>query len=44
MFDIRVSYNKYGEAEFRHGSMAFEGDVEGENCFIVKIHMKEYTK
>ena len=21
-----------------------EGDVEGENCFIVKIHMKEYTK
>lgn len=29
MFDIRVSYNKYGEAEFRHGSMAFEGDVEG---------------
>ena len=21
-----------------------EGDVEGENCFIVKIHMKEYIK
>ena len=21
-----------------------EGDVEGENCFILKIHMKEYTK
>lgn len=28
MFDIRISYDKYGIPEFRHGAMAFKGDVE----------------
>lgn len=27
MFDIRVSFDKYGLPEFRHGHMVFEGDV-----------------
>ena len=27
MFDIRISYDEYGVAEFRHGSMAFEGNI-----------------
>lgn len=28
MFDLRISYDSKGEAEFRHGSMAFKGNVE----------------
>lgn len=28
MFDIRISFDKYGYVEFRHGSMAFKGDVQ----------------
>lgn len=28
MFDIRISYDKEGTPEFRHGSMAFKGNVE----------------
>lgn len=27
LFDIRISYNKNNYPEFRHGSMAFKGDV-----------------
>lgn len=27
LFDIRIKYNKDGDPEFRHGSMAYKGDV-----------------
>lgn len=28
MFDIRISFDKKGNPEFRHGSMAFKGDID----------------
>lgn len=44
MFDIRVSYNKHGEAEFRHGAMAFEGDVEGTFKYLSSLGKPLYIR
>lgn len=44
MFDIRISYDKFGVPEFRHGSMAFKGDVEEVFKYLNSRKTKVYVR
>lgn len=44
MFDIRVSYDKYGIPEFRHGSMAFKGNVDEVFKYLNTRRCKVYVR
>lgn len=44
MFDIRIHYDKNGNPEFRHGFMAFKGDVEGVFKYLNNKKAKCYIR
>lgn len=44
MFDLRVAYTKDGEAEFRHGAMAFKGNVEEVLQYLNSLTRSSYIR
>lgn len=44
MFDIRVSYDKYNNAEFRHGAMAFKGNVNEVLSYLNSTKARVYVR
>lgn len=44
MFDIRISYDKHGIPEFRHGSMAFKGNVEEVLKYLNSVKARTYVR
>lgn len=44
MFDLRVSFDKDGVPEFRHGSMAFKGNVEDTLKYLNNLHDKIHVR